>query len=86
MRLRKILYTTKNKPLITQQHCLKLNDVVLGYLKIILGFCSFKNKIQYAQEDIFKHFKNFDFNKFKQFIRLIDNDKLKMGGCVIIFI
>lgn len=71
--------TTENKPLITHQHCLKLDDVMLGYLKIILGFCSFKNKIQYVQEDIFKHFQNFDFNNFKQFIRLIDNNKLKNG-------
>ena len=69
----------ENKPTITYRHCLKLNDVVLGYLKIILGFCSFKNKIQYVQEDIFKHFKNFDLNNFKYFIRLIDNNKLKNG-------
>lgn len=71
--------TTKSIPKIESESIVNLDSVILGYLKIALGFCAYKNKIQYVQQEIFAHFKNFNLDDFKQFIRLVDNKKLKNG-------
>ena len=59
-----------------KEKVLDFSIIVLGYLKISLGFCAFKSKMQDVQEEVLDAFRNldsFNIDKFIKFVRLPDN-------------
>lgn len=53
------------RPIIYHQFKISLNDLFLGYLKILLGFCAFKDKIQYIDPKTITFLKEQNFREIE---------------------
>lgn len=62
------------QPIIYHQFTISLNDLFLGYLKILLGLCAFKDKIQYVSPKIITIFKEQNLQEINAISTLCKND------------
>lgn len=83
MNIQKIREVTKleqhQQPIIFCDVSINFNSILIGYLKIAIGFCSLKNRDIHIQPQILELFKNFDFDQIKNRVAYIDSNKLKNG-------
>ena len=68
------------QPIIHCQMRLLFNDLFLGYLKILLGFCAFKEKIQHIDPNIFVFFKDKNLQEIHKIASLCKSELLKNNG------
>lgn len=68
------------QPLIMNKTAFNFDDISLGYLKILLGFCALKDKIQYINHNIITFLKECDLEHIDKIATFCGNTKFLENG------